>query len=163
MNKMILFKTRIGESPIAQKGLFAAEAIPRKSVVFVFPALKNVHFISETEFNKAWTNPNPAKRDVLIQKSGVRYIGKTFLYCSAGEKETLFFNHSDNPNILYHCGIGFAKKNIKNGEELTIDYRYFDTEKSDNFVNVETGKMLRKYTAEEALRKSAKELSELLN
>ena len=160
---MILSRTKIKKSAIAGKGLFAMVNIPKKSVVFIFPVLKNLQIITEKDFNRSWVTKNPTKRDLVIRKSGVRYIKDYFLYCVKDEKKTLYFNHSDHPNILYHCGIGFAKQNIKKNAELTVDYRYFDTSKSDNFINVETRKKVRKYNSDYLLKKSTQELLDLLN
>lgn len=155
---MVYFKTKVQKSTIEGKGLFAQENIPKKSVVFIFPVFKYFKTLPEKEFDKSWLKKNPAKKDLIIRKSGVRYIRDIFLYYSKNEKKTQYVNHSDNPNILYHCGIGFAKKNIKKGEELTVDYRYFDTKNSDNFINRETGKKLKKYNSDAVLKKSAEEL-----
>lgn len=160
---MIFYRTKILKSTIEGRGLFAMENIPKKSVVFIFPVLKNLRIISEKDFNKSWDTKNPTKKDLIIRKSGVRYIQDFFLYCTKDERKTLYFNHSDNPNILYHCGIGFAKQSIKSGQELTIDYKYFDTNRSDNFINIETGRKVKKYSSDYLLKKSTEELLDLLN
>ncbi len=139
------------------------EPIPKKSIVFIFPVSKNLRIISEKDFNKSWATKNPTKRDLIIRRSGVRYIKDYFLFCTKDEKKTLYINHSDHPNILYHCGIGFAKRSIKSGEELTVDYRYFDTSKSDNFINVETSKKVEKHHSDNLLKKSTQELLDLLS
>lgn len=160
---MIFYRTHVKKSKIAGRGLFAMEKIPKKAVVFIFPILKNLKIIFEKDFNISWNKKKPTKRDIIIRKSGVRYIRNLFLYCTKDERKTLYFNHSNRPNILYHCGIGFAKQNIKSGEELTIDYTYFDTSKSDNFINIETGKKVKKYNSDYLLKKSTEELLNLLN
>ena len=162
---MELFKVKVGKSKILknQKGLFATEDIPKKSPVFIFSLIKDLKIISEKEFNKSWTTKTPSKKDLVIRKSGVRYIGDLFLYGKPEhDKKSIYINHSDKPNLLYHCGICFAKKDIKNNDELTVDYRYFDTEKSDNFFNVETGNKLERYNSEEVFIKSTQELLRLL-
>jgi hypothetical protein len=50
---MLLFKTKVKRLPLGEKGLFSEEAIPKKSVVFIFPLAKNVAALSEKEFNKS--------------------------------------------------------------------------------------------------------------
>ena len=159
---MILFKTQIKKSKISGKGLFASEKIPKKSVVFILPLLKNTKAISGKDFNKIWAKKKPTKKDIYLRKEAVRYIQDIFIYSVKGDKKTLYINHSDNPNILYHCGIGFAKKDIKNGDEITVDYRYFDTDKSDNFINKETGQKMIKPSADYLLKQSTMELFNLL-
>ncbi len=74
-----------------------------------------------------------------------------------------FINHSDDPTLLYHCGLGFARRNMTRGEEITCDYRFFDTEHSDNFIDILTGqKLLKKRPAKDLLVASATELLQLL-
>jgi len=160
---MLFFKTKIQKSNIEGSGLFAEENIPKKSIVFIFLISKNSKTISEEKFNESWKRKKPTQKDLIIRRSGVRYIRSIFLYCIKNERKTLFFNHSNRPNILYHCGIGFAKFDIKAGEELTIDYKYFDTNQSDNFINIETGKKVEKYESDYLLKKSTKELLDILN
>lgn len=163
---MLLCKVKIKQSKVLkkQKGLFADEDISKKSVVFIFPLIKRIKYISEKNFNKSWAKMNPSAKDLAIRSSGVRYVGSIFLYGLPGDdKKSIYLNHSNTPNLLYHCGICFAKKNIKKGDELTVDYGYFDTATSDDFINIETGKNVKKYSSEMALKKSTKELLSLLN
>src|SRR3989304_2506173 len=45
------------------------------------------------------------------------------------EDDTYFINHSCNPNVWMDNGVTFsAKRNIRKGEELTVDYAMFVSE-----------------------------------
>ncbi len=73
-------------------------------------------------------------------------------------------NHSEKPNLLYHCGILFALRNIRAGEELTVDYRYFLSPNDANPVHdTKTGKVIKGFNAKKSLRESTKELIKLIN
>ncbi len=73
---------------------------------------------------------------------------------------TDYLNHADDPNILYHCGIGFARKAIAAGDELTVDYRFMYNDQDE--AELENGRILRGLPPQEILRESTRQLYELL-
>ena len=151
---MILFKTEIKHTDNG-KGLFSLNAIPKSTVVGYFPI--GAKDISEDEYIKGLV-----EGDRIIIHTGVRYIGRIFL---VGEeiKTEEYINHSFTPSLLYHCGILFAKKDIKIGEELTVDYRYFlANHPLATFTDTETNTIVKGFSPHEALIRSTKELIELI-
>ncbi len=73
-------------------------------------------------------------------------------------------NHSFNPNLIYHCGILFAKKYISKNTELTVDYRYFlANNELSQFIDEETNKTVKGFKPDESLVSSAKEIINLFS
>ena len=70
-------------------------------------------------------------------------------------------NHSSDPNILYHCGIGFSRRHIAAGDELTCDYRLYLP--GGERVVTAAGESVVGLPPLEALRTSARLLLELLD
>jgi hypothetical protein len=94
--------------------------------------------------------------------TAVRYVGKHYIYTDYIEDED-YMNHSENPTVLYHCGICFATKDLNLGDELTVNYRYYlAVNDVHRFTDVITGKEIDGYSPKEALLCSAIELVELL-
>ncbi|MEM1010456.1 MAG: SET domain-containing protein [Myxococcota bacterium] len=114
---MLYVETELRPSGIEGLGLFVCTPVAQGTVVANFG--HGAHVLGEHAFLEA-----QARGDELMLKSGVRWIGDVFLYNpQMGHEEHL--NHSSSPNLLYHCGICFAKRAIRAGEELTVDYKYF--------------------------------------
>jgi len=73
-------------------------------------------------------------------------------------------NHSDSPALLYHCGISFAQRDLKPGDELTIDYRLLPAEDGEQgFCDVATGRLPRGLKPRESLPRAARRLVEILD
>lgn len=153
---MFFYKVETKESALAGKGVYAAEDIPAGAIVAleVYQDL----LMTEGQYQEA-----QRRGDSQIVQSGVRLVGDYFIYHHhIGDDE--FINHSSNPNMLYHCGILFAKRNIATGEELTADYKYFLAQNDVNaFDDVETGKRADGLPPKEALMQSCRELMDLLS
>ena len=65
--------------------------------------------------------------------------------------------------MLYHCGIGFALRDIKKDEMLTVNYEYLLSETDfENFIDWETGKVVKGLSGLESLTRSTEELLRLL-
>ena len=151
---MFYVKTEIRESKIAGRGVFTLEPIKKGQIVANFP--RNAKVITEEEYQEEQRKGNK----VIIQ-SGVRWVGKEFLYKPEIDREE-YINHSNSPNLLYHCGICFAKRDINIGEELTANYRYFLAENDVYAFKDNEGKLIDGLSPKEALLQSSKELVELL-
>lgn len=121
---MLLVKTKVGPSPIAGIGLFADEDIAAGTVTWRFMP----------DFDRTF-----ARDDVEKLPEGVReqFLSYAYLHQPTGLlvyclDNARFMNHADNPNTQgVHdggelAGHDVAMRDIKQGEELTCDYRSFD-------------------------------------
>ncbi|MBI1972366.1 MAG: SET domain-containing protein [Candidatus Aenigmarchaeota archaeon] len=149
-----LVKTRVKKSGIHGKGVFSLERIRKGSVI----ALLSVGVLITRENHVA----ELGRSSRIIKQTIVRLARDYFVYKKSLDNED-FINHSEKPTMLYHCGACFATRDIKPGEELTVDYRYFlAVDDNDNFYDKLSGKYIRGYTGRVALLKSARSLVKLL-
>jgi SET domain-containing protein len=125
---MLLVKTKLDSSPIHRLGVFAEESIPAGTRIWQFmPGLDMEKTVEEL-----------AALPKHIQE-WFRYFGyldhRLGCHILSGD-DARFINHSDNPNMgpdFEHGrhGAGFALRDIKKGEEITIDYRLIE---KDNWL-----------------------------
>ena len=110
------FKLRLARSKIHRWGLYAAEPIParRKVMEYIGEKIGRVETkrrASTCEFNYLFTLDKYWTIDGSAGGSGAEYI-----------------NHSCEPNLISRIVKGhilyFALRDIKRGEELTIDYHF---------------------------------------
>jgi hypothetical protein len=160
---MLFVANEVRLSPIEGKGLFALEPIRRKTIIGDLTYETNI--ISESEYQSAQKAGNTA-----IIQCGVRLVGNYFVCPAEAEaaegifKNEDYINHSEDPSMLYHCGILFAKKDIQAGEELTVNYKYFlAVNDVESFTDKYSGRRVSGLTGDQALLMSAGELSLLLN
>ncbi|HVV14992.1 MAG TPA: SET domain-containing protein [Candidatus Paceibacterota bacterium] len=120
---MLLVKTLIGPSAIEGIGLFAAEDIPKGTLVWRFVP----GFDLELTLGGFETLSEAAKD----QMKHYAYISKktgNYILCS---DDARFFNHAAEPNVIEvqdeneQEPPNAAARDIKKGEELTFDYRNF--------------------------------------
>lgn len=113
--------------------------------------------MTETEYQS-----EQAKDNKIISMTAVRLLGRNFVYGDSIENEE-YINHSETPNLLYHCGVCLATRDIAPGEELTVNYKYFLAEHDVcAFNNSETGKMVDGIPPADAFIQSAREVFVLL-
>jgi uncharacterized protein len=115
-------KTRVKNSPIQGKGLFAIEAIRKGEVV----AVKGGHIFDRKTLNRIKKSLGPAE----IQIAEDMFIGPL----TKGERpgSMIYSNHSCDPNIGVQGQIIFvAMRDIQPGEELTHDWAMTD---DDDYV-----------------------------
>lgn len=116
---MLTVKTKLRLSPIHGIGLFAAERIPRGTVIWqLAPDL-------DLRLEEALVRglPEPA-RATLHHYCYLEDDGK-FTLCF---DDTRFMNHAEDPNTVEgDDGLTRAARDIEDGEELTTDYRVYDT------------------------------------
>jgi|ERR1035437_5911949 SET domain-containing protein len=122
---MLLVKTKIAPSGIAGTGLFADEFIPKGTCVWKYE--KGFDIRVDKDYPESL--PETA-RDFFMTYA---YQDPQTLDYTLCADDGRFFNHSDTPNTHsakdsrgeYEADI--ASKDIQVGEELTTDYREFDT------------------------------------
>ena len=121
-------KLLVKKSKTHNKGLFAGEDISKNT------------FIIEYEGEKITSKE--AERRALKEKDVTYQFILNSRYVIDGRKGNVsrFVNHSCDPNCKYIFKRGkilyYAKKNIKKGEELTIDYEF---DKKDDKVPCKCG------------------------
>ncbi len=124
---MILIKTKIGKSKINGLGLFAAQDIPKGTVIWRFNPQLDLRLSEE---------------EVQLLPDVVKWNYKHYCFKSKRSDkyilcfdDTRFMNHSNNPNIINeprhddegeNCDIAFV--DIKSGEEIVGDYKSFDAD-----------------------------------
>jgi uncharacterized protein len=114
---MLKVKTYLDKSPIEGFGLFAAEEIPKGTVVWELSPLDIV--ISKEMLKKL---PEVALN--YIHKHAI--MDKQFNQMILSFDNDRFTNHSNNPNTRFHEQTTVARKDIQVGEEITIDYYEID-------------------------------------
>ncbi|WP_027390116.1 SET domain-containing protein-lysine N-methyltransferase [Chrysiogenes arsenatis] len=99
--------------PLAGKGLFVSEKVDIGRVV-VAPT-----HISETITLEELT----AVPDHPHAESSIRWFEN---HCTISPEwpDECFVNHSFTPSCLWHLGFLFAQRDLLQGEEITVDYRY---------------------------------------
>lgn len=147
----------LNKSPISGTGVFANEDIKQGEVIMLW-SLK-AFVVSENEYNEA----QKANNQIMIQ-TGCRYVDGIFLYTDEKPRLENYVNHSFTPNMLYHCGICFAKTDIKTGDELTTDYRYvLAVNDANSFIDQITGINVDGVDSLTCLQQTTKELLDLLS
>jgi SET domain-containing protein len=148
-------RTEVRESSIFGHGCFAAEAVAKGTIVCCFTLGAKV--ITEEEYLEA------CRAEVMpLMRTGTRYAGKYFTVGNAHEPYT-FINHSFEPNLLCHCGVVLARRDIGAGEEMTLDYRYLIDETDVGiYRDAKTGREIRGLPARETLLRTARQLVELV-
>jgi|SRR3989344_8774889 len=122
---MLLVKTKTGPSAIHGTGLFAAEFVPKGALVWKFS--KDVDEAYSPE--EARELPEP-KRSTILGLHFAYISTQTGRYVLSGD-DAKFMNHSFTPTVasVFEDGVeeelGVAARDIKAGDELTVDYRDF--------------------------------------
>lgn len=147
---------QVRPSSIFGKGLFPLEGVKKGTVVCSFTVDSKI--ITEDDYLEAIR----ADR-YLVVRTGTRYVGKFFTYTDDPEADVNFFNHSFAPNLLVHCGVVIAMRDIPAGEELTVDYRYLiDDTETGVYNDALTGRPIRGLSARQTLLETARQLIDLL-
>jgi uncharacterized protein len=123
---MLLVKTILAPSKIEGLGLFAAQSIPKGSVVWKFiPGVDVLLEASEIEKLPLIT------QDICRRYAYLDFTSNKYVLCG---DDARFVNHSEDPNTagVYPdgepFGLDIALRDIPVGEEITCDYRAFDAE-----------------------------------
>ena len=155
---MFYYNIENRKSPVHGEGLYTLEDIKKGSIVFYWGMDEGDKPISEEEY----LEKRKDKSDETYQKTAARWVHNWFMHCTEWGLDC-YINHSFNPNILYYCGIGFAKRDIKKDEELNINYHYILSDKDPAFFkDTETKEEVIGLNNEKCLNNSAKELVSLI-
>jgi SET domain-containing protein len=113
---MFLIDTYLDKSKIQGVGVFAKENIKKGQLI------KEVRPDFEIEFNKDNLPKMPLALAKLINTHAYeRELGSKILVMGIDNEK--YLNHSNDPNVNDN---GIALKDIKIGDEITIDYKDFD-------------------------------------
>ena len=148
-------QTEVRETGVYGKALYAAEPLRRGTIVCSFTLGSDV--TTEDQYVQA-----VAELRQPVTRTGTRYAGKYFTYGNIDAPYN-FINHSFSPNLLCHCGVVIALRDVGAGEELTLDYRtLIDTTDVGLYHDAVTGREIRGWTARETMLRTARELIALL-
>lgn len=115
---MLRVRTELSASPIAGLGLFAAEPIPRGTLIWK----RDEAF--DREYDLRDLSPeNTLLRDMLLHYGYQPGDEPVFVLCG---DDARFMNHSPNPNADDIGEMTIARTDIAAGEEITCDYAKFD-------------------------------------
>ena len=110
-------KVEVRSNSLNGKGIFAKEKIKKGEIVFI----KGGHILTRNQIFSSG-----------VINSYFPISDEYFLGATNKEEEDeikLYQNHSCNPNVGLHGEITFvAMRDIKQGEELTVDYAFIDNE-----------------------------------
>ena len=119
---MLLVKTYLDRSRIHGIGLFAAERIPKGTVLWRRSPEIDL-FLDPAELERL----APAARAQIEKYTYLDQVVGKLVLCG---DDARFFNHADDPNCHdfpdADGGTTVAARDIEEGEELTSDYSSFD-------------------------------------
>ena len=123
---MLLIKTKIGPSNINGIGLFAAQFIPKGTLVWKFKSG------FDQKIKKSEIEPlSQSGKEQFLKYAYLSSKNDEYVLCF---DDARFFNHSDDPNCVDMVSAGDGEPNdiscrdISEGEELTCDYRSFSND-----------------------------------
>jgi SET domain-containing protein len=122
---MLLVKTYLDKSAIHGIGVFAGERIAKGTKMWRFVEGFDRCY-SLKQFKKL---PKPARE--FLKNYGYLVDGEV-LFTVDNDRHT---NHSDKPNTYLKAGYVIARRAIRRGEEITVDYREFDPALCAAFLN----------------------------
>lgn len=165
---MILAEHEIRESAIEGRGVFLKCGVKKGEllVIYTYGISELIH--KDYHDQVCRDLDNSPHQDVV--DSSVRYVDNWFIYdayskhnACFGSREGDFVNHSFEPTMIYHCGLCFAARDLKAGDELTVDYRYFMSEDLEGFSDRHTGRQIRGFSGREAFVRSLRQLNEVFS
>jgi uncharacterized protein len=122
---MLLVKTYLAESRIHGIGLFAAQRIPKGTVVWRLEPTLDLE-LTEAQIEAL----APPAREQIRKYTYLDLVRGTYILCG---DDARFFNHDEAPNCHdfpdADGGTTVAARDIAEGEELTSDYSRFDAER----------------------------------
>lgn len=145
-----------------EHALFASKDISKGTVVFVYTyPTSEAEVIKESNLIQLLNEGNE-----IAKLTGCRFLLDEFVMDKTLPDKlpkSYYINHSFNPNLLYHCGMGFALRDISKDEMLTMNYEYLLAQTAlEEFEDWETGKTVKGLSGIESLTRSTEELLKLL-
>ncbi len=142
-------------STIFGQGLFPTSGVRRGTVVCSFTT--DAKLITESRYLRAIE-----AGEHLIVRTGTRYIGRYYTHTADPDGDINFFNHSFEPNLLCHCGVVVAVRDVGAGEEFTIDYRtLIDDTDIGVYGDAATGKVIKGFSPRQTLLRTTRQMLEL--
>jgi SET domain-containing protein len=128
---MLLIEHFLKEVPGKGIGLFTAQDIKKGEMVWKLTSIFSKQFTQKEVEEMGKVQQDFMEKYAILEPNG---------YWLLDLDNSRFFNHSNNPNIVWAKGEmdGYAAWDIKAGEEITIDYTTMDT-KPLNFIDTESG------------------------
>lgn len=158
---MLFVATEIKPARCGGMGCFATEAIAKNAIVGIL--VYRGRLVSEDAYLETLRAGSEA-----AQCTGTRWVGSYFTVEDQRDEFVIsnpheaFINHSYEPTLLFHCGICFATRALAAGSELTVNYEYVLSEGDPHaFRDIDTGRLVRGLSWQEALYRSAAELLHL--
>lgn len=151
---MILPRYRIADSAIpgAGRGLFLDQDLPRGRIVVAPDAIPRVY---------TWTELTALPDQETALAASVRWFEDRFTSTPEWPDEC-YINHGFDANGLWHLGFVFAARDLRAGEELTVDYRHLLGEgQAEAWNDASTGQPIVGWSWQESLARSTRELAAL--
>ena len=114
---------------IAGYGIYANQNIPANEIIFEGEEMAQ-RIVTRKYVDRNWS----ANEKEMFRKYAYPLSKEVFLLWDLNPMSWAPQNHSCNPNTLYKGLNVLALRNIKKGEELTLDYATFLDERMDPFV-----------------------------
>ena len=118
INWMKRYKVYVGKSDIHGVGLKAIKDIKKGEQVYYYRS-KNTHKLSKSELISQGID-----KKVIDTLSRLYFCDKEHLYLQPDQQIYFvnYLNHSENPNMVFIRGFYMAKRDIKQDEEVTLDF-----------------------------------------
>jgi hypothetical protein len=152
---MILPRYHIGPSSIAGagQGLFIDEPVARGRIITAPDAIPRVHTLDEV-----LALPDAAH----LLPATVRWFEDRYTITPEWPDEC-YINHAFEPNGLWHLGFVFAAKDLRTGDEITVDYRHLlGPGQREEFLDAHSGQPIVGFEWRESLLASTLALAQLL-
>lgn len=111
--------TELRPSPIHGIGVFARKDIPKDTILWADDPVEIIYLRPEDIESLPDLDRKLYHNFAVLDGDGEWACPKSFNHMTMA----WYLNHSTNPNIKTHDGLGFkTNRDIKQGEELTVDY-----------------------------------------
>ncbi len=149
---LIDYAVRHSEINAAGMGIFTKHDIARGTVVSAPDGIQKIYKVDEI---------NRMNPDSVEYTSSVRWFEDYYSFVSGWDDEC-YYNHSFEPNCIWHLGFVFAARELAAGTEITIDYSHLLEEGTESmFVDSKTGKRAVGMSFRDSIAKTAAALAEI--
>lgn len=163
---MILADIEVRNSEIEGRGVFLKQHVGKGELLIIY-TYGISELIQKEHHDEACRDMDNSPHPDIVNSS-VRYVHNWFIYDAYTKHDTCFgsrdgdfVNHSFDPSMIYHCGLCFAARDLKPGDELTVDYRYFLSEDVEGFADLKSGRHIKGVDGKKAFISSLKKLNEI--